>query len=725
MSDVTLTPADLARLRAHVVFTADGRLGDEPSPKPKTVDEFRTTAADIVAIVEEHLDAFVTAQQKKMPKGSTAPVPVLIWAHGGLTTKEQGMATAHRQASWWLANGVFPIHAVWESGFWTTLQDVLGIAPEGERGISDLTDIAVEAAARLLGGRKFWDDMKVDAMAASLGPGDGTPAGGGGYVLAAALRDYMQRNPDRITLHIAGHSAGSIYHSAFVPLLLDADDAVPSVATVTFLAPAVRIDTFEQSLLPWARKGRIEDLSIFTMDSDHEKRDNTAGVYRKSLLWLVSHAFEVEREARILGLQEHLDAAAPTMAYLRQKSERLVLGPVTAGRRTSSGATSHGDFDNDVATMNSLARRVVGTRATDAADDLAEKFGAAAREGFPTPGPEPVASRDATPRKRALCIGIDTYSKKPLTGCVADAKLWATTFADLGFAVTPLHNEKATRDAMLRAMLQLVTTSAAGDVVAIQYSGHGTAVPDLDHDETDAIGNGDEGLCPYDFFEGQLVLDDDLGIIWDAIPEGVSVSLFFDSCHSGTANRDLDDAPPMKVPVDAVARTLDLDADERELFRKARSAPAKDAMRRRARAAVVDAEAGRALESGSRAVREVLFSACQPEQVALETGGHGVFTSDATKILAANPQATNREFHAAVREAMAKLWEQKPAFEPGVGLADLPLLSSVGAATPVAVPLGVGVPLDLPRIAEPGVRTAAIVAILRATADLLEAGGAD
>jgi len=731
MSDPALTKDQLTKLREHVVYTADGGLAETSKPDPETLDEFHTTAADVQAIVSTYLDAFVKARQKEMEDSGqeVGPVPVLIWAHGGLTTKAQGMATAHRQVSWWLANGVFPIHAVWESGFWTTLEDVIGGKQKGQRDITDLTDIAVEAAARLLGGRKFWDDMKIDATAASLGEVEGRPAGGA-YVLAAALRDYVQKNNGAITLHAAGHSAGSIYHSAFVPLLLSGEDAVKSVKTVTFLAPAVRIDTFEQKLLPLARNGGIEDLSIFTMNHDAEKRDNTAGVYRKSLLWLVSHSFEVEREARILGLEEHLRTAGPTLAYLKKKDERLVLGPVSAGTRTSTQARSHGDFDNDGPTMTSLARRVVGTYAVDDDDDIAKKFGSETREAFPPPPAERTVSRGATPRKRALCIGIDAYPRKPLSGCVADAQTWEDALVAQGFTVARLRDQEATREAILREMLELVTTSADGDVVAIQFAGHGTSVPDLDGDDAASGDMNDEALCPIDFFDGQLVLDDDLAVVWDAIPDGVSVTLFFDSCHSGSANRNLSDAlkAEMSIPKGTTARKITLTADERKAFRRARGAEVSDPARRAALEEVMDSEGVRAIDPPSRAVREVLFSACQPDQVALETDGHGVFTTNATQILLANPTATNQEFHAAVREAMAARWEQKPAFEPGVGLAEAPLLSPRGADVPPPPPGGPGKPpapgTDGQRSA-PELRTAAIVAILRATADLIEAGGAD
>ena len=322
----TLSSAELTALRKHVVHTADGRLASAASAKPRTVEDFATTAADVKRMIDVDLAAFVAQQAKKTPAGeATPPVPVLIWAHGGLTDKAAGLLTAERQVAWWKKNGVYPIHLVWESGLKTTLEDVLR-GKRGERGFTDVTDLAVEAAARVLGGRKFWDDMKLDSAGACL-PAVGGGAPGGAFVLAAALRAFMAANSDAIELHIAGHSAGSIYHSHFVPRLFEGDDKVEHVKSVTFLAPAVRVDTFEATLLPLAESGQIENLSIFTMNENHEKRDNTAGVYRKSLLYLVSRAFEAEKDAEILGLEEHLRRSGRTMAYLGDASERLVLGP--------------------------------------------------------------------------------------------------------------------------------------------------------------------------------------------------------------------------------------------------------------------------------------------------------------------------------------------------------------------------------------------------------------
>ncbi|MFE5407373.1 caspase family protein [Microbacterium sp. NPDC056569] len=722
----TLSATDLAALRKHVIHTADGKLTPTAPAKPRDVGQFGTTAADVHRLVTQDLAAFVDQQAKKA-KGDVAPVPVLIWAHGGLTDKAAGLKTAHHQVDWWKKNGVYPIHLVWESGLMTTLADVLSGKATGSRGFTDITDLAVEAAARVLGGRKFWDDMKLDSAAACL-PAlkDGTR--GGADVLAAELRDYMAANQDAIEIHVAGHSAGSIYHSHFVPRLFEGPNPVDHVATVTFLAPAVRLDTFEAQLLPLAETGKIHDVSIFTMDEKHEKRDNTAGVYRKSLLYLVSRAFEAERDAKILGLDEHLRSAGRTMAYLGDDPARLVKGPTSQGRLSSTQATSHGDFDNDVETMMSLARRVLGVPDSDEPDGLTT-YPARTREvgveseGSRTPRPEPTGVRGAVPRKLALCIGIDKYPKDPLSGCVADADSWGAALDAAGFDVEYLRNEQGTRDGILRAMLDKVSTARDGDIVAIQFAGHGTFVPDLDGDETDTFGPSDEALCPVDFRDGELIVDDDLGAIWDAIPSGVAATLFFDSCHSGTVNRGLtrSEFDAKNFPPGTKPRMTVLDGDEVEAFRDKRAAALGDDFRRAAWERVVAVETDRAAEAPAPRgeQREVLMSACQPNQVALETNGHGVFTTAALAVLAKSPGLTNSEFVAAVYDIIDDTYEQRPMLSAAGSLGARVLLSSLhDTVEPTSIKVG----SNGSRTAG-DVRKAAIVAILRATADLIETGG--
>lgn len=70
--------------------------------------------------------------------------------------------------------------------------------------------------------------------------------------------------------------------------------------------------------------------------------------------------------------------------------------------------------------------------------------------------------------------------------------------------------------------------------MVIQYSGHGSFVPDEDGDEPDGT---DECLCPYDVRSQGPITDDELFDLFSARRPGVKVFMISDSCHSGTVAR--------------------------------------------------------------------------------------------------------------------------------------------------------------------------------------------
>jgi hypothetical protein len=73
-----------------------------------------------------------------------------------------------------------------------------------------------------------------------------------------------------------------------------------------------------------------------------------------------------------------------------------------------------------------------------------------------------------------------------------------------------------------------------GDVVLLHFSGHGSNVPDNDGDEADYR---DEILCPHDLDWKNPLTDDWLRATFDKMRDGVSLTVIFDCCHSGTATR--------------------------------------------------------------------------------------------------------------------------------------------------------------------------------------------
>ncbi len=702
-----LTRDQLVAIHPYVIDIPDGRLAEGPSTPPTSVSDFKTTEADVDAIFEDYLPSFIA--------GRTEPVPLVVWAHGGLVDKPAGLAVANLQVEWWKANGAFPVHFVWETGLadslWDAVKDSL---PGRSRGlVEEAKDKAIEVVVRSIpAARGTWGAMKTTAKLAS------EPQKGGAWYFASKLAEFVRANTGAITVHLCGHSAGSIFHSHLLPEILAA--GVPSVSSLDLLAPAIRVEEFKDRVMKKPVLDKIDRLAMFTMSEAFEKKDTCMGVYGKSLLYLVRASLEKEPRAEILGLQECVNRDADLTTLFGapgsgSKGEVMWSKTVGGGPSSSTTSTSHGGFDNNPPTMNSLARRILGH------DDLALGFGSQrALEQALWPTEEEayayiearqagVTQAPVEGRRRALCIGIDAYpAQYRLSGCVADAEAWKLALEQAGFTVELLTNKQATRERMVERIKDLVVSSQAGDVLALQYSGHGTTVEDFNHDEQPEFDGDtalvDEAICPVDFPGGNLLIDDDLGEIWDQLPEGVSLTIFFDSCHSGGSQRDL----TLNVPTtsDAKARIVVLSSRAVAAYRQKRG-------KERTRRAV-----------GDNTERSVFFAACQPDQVAWESNGQGDFTRLAVPLLRqAILGSTNADYFERITRAFGANPRQLPVLRPRP-LASRRLLAPVagkqkaGGAIVDALPDPTPFPTIPPGPVTP--RDRAIAALLRSVAKLIE-----
>jgi hypothetical protein len=298
---------------------------------------------------------------------------VLLYLHGGLNDEK---AVARRVVAFrdvFLANGIYPLHVMWESGIIESLsgmiRDLFTDVEERAGGVADwmkkLRDGLTEAKDRTLEltaavpGTALWREMKENARLASQHP----DKRGGMQLLARHAQAVVRRLGDagkkRWELHVVGHSAGSIFTAYALPHLLAL--GVP-LKSLQFMAPAITVALFKQLLLPAIRSGRCPHPSLFVLD-DSVERGDTVGPYGKSLLYLVSNAFEGRRDTAILGMQRSVEADAELARCFERSIGGLpsVVVAGTGGKPGNvSGSTTHGGFDNDPDTLNSILRRVLG-----------------------------------------------------------------------------------------------------------------------------------------------------------------------------------------------------------------------------------------------------------------------------------------------------------------------------------------------------------------------------
>jgi hypothetical protein len=632
----TLTPAQVQGLRPHLVNLAMGAFSSGGA--------WTTTRADVDAIFTDHLPRALQAARKQ-----GVPLRLVFQAHGGLNNEATGLAIAQKSVAWWTANGIYPIYFTWETGLFETLGQLLRRADDdGARDLADYTsDPLIQETVRLLQAPKIWGGMKLSAQLASSPPSVGqshqVQAGteGGAYYVAQQLAAFCKLYRDDVEVHAVGHSAGALFHSWFIPCALEL--GVPVLRSLHLMAPAVRVDLFKEKLaaLVGPHQG-IDALTLYTMKEDLESDDSCAGVYRKSLLYLIFHALEPQRKTALLGLEESLraDHELSRMFGLDGGPARAEViwsrTPQQRGR-SASQATSHGGFDDDPSTMGSIARRILGK---DDHDRIVEfvSTGTDVRESAQMllqrpPKPSTHIQIDKSqPSRRALCVGINDYPTAPLSGCVADVEVWDSLLAGAGFSVTRLLNNRATRAAIVNSLERMIAASRRGDVLVFQFSGHGTQVPDLNGDEAKGDTAGlDEAICPFDFATGALLIDDDIGRIFSRLPDGVNLTCFMDCCHSGTVSR-------FAMAGAASARPRDRSEHMRFIPASAQLIAAHEHFR-----AAVEPE--RDAERAVAAMREVVFSACLSHEVAWESGGQGEFTVRAAQVLGKGMEGlTNGQF---------------------------------------------------------------------------------
>jgi hypothetical protein len=624
---------------------------------------------------------------------------------------------------------VYPIYFVWETGLFDALRSILEsvarrIPGLGTRDLFDFTtDPLVQEGVRALGGVHVWGAMKTNAALANA-------AKGGARYTAKRLLELVS-NPALIgarplEFHAVGHSAGSIFHSWFLPMAKD--ENLPRFKTLQLLAPAITVPEFEARLARHlGPTGAVESAVMYTMKKSFEEDDDCIRVYRKSLLYLIHHALEPQRRTHILGLDISLRATASVAALFGLNGTPGAPGRMVwsvtknGGGRSSSASTSHGGFDDDALTMSSVAANVLNepqarvpytggdSRSMDGwpianewlegvdvtrmgpsqlprptstgasaplAAQVAHHAAPAAAADLPAP-PRPRPSSSSNGKsgggaRRALCVGIDAYpGPNALTGCVNDTATWARTLTAAGFdVVPPLTDKRATHAAIVAALRDLVTNAKRGDVLVFHYSGHGTQVPDLDGDEgPDGNGN-DQAFVPVDFEDGAFLIDDDIRGLFEMLPAGASLTAFVDCCHSGTNTRML-------------GRNTEVGGEPGRARVLKRTENWEDWMRAHERFRD-HANATRALMVGKRdvvgrnALRWVNFSACLPDEKALEHNGNGDFTRIVTPLLTGDlARFTPRTLQDAVVSAFGERRLQTPFLDCPDSALNLPLLQAV------------------------------------------------
>jgi len=312
--------------------------------------DFRTQESDIEALVTHHLGMARSA----WGLGKHEPVDIAIYAHGGLTSEDGAGETAAKWIPALYEQQIFPIFLMWETDLWSTLkgrlEDIVAGQARTTGGFFDeVKSWWNERLEKLLAtpGTAIWSEMKQNADAIS-----NTSESGGMKLYKACQQSPYFADLSKVRLHLVGHSAGAILHSHVVDRLGGQGWTFESV---NFMAPAVRVDLFEETVVPAIKNGKVKRFNQFHLSDDMEQKDPTCKPilgYSRSLLYLVSQALEHGRSTPILGMEKYFN---DTIASNNLPNVYTWNAP---GKESKS--TTHGGFDDDPVTMASIIALMKG-----------------------------------------------------------------------------------------------------------------------------------------------------------------------------------------------------------------------------------------------------------------------------------------------------------------------------------------------------------------------------
>ncbi|MBB4866648.1 hypothetical protein HNP46_005555 [Pseudomonas nitritireducens] len=308
------------------------------------------------------------------------PKRLVIYCHGGLNSEAAAIDRARAMGRFFLGNGCYPLFLVWKTGLLESIGDIIAdrfrSEPSRAGGIREaLTDASDALLEKTVGrplARPIWSEMKENAEFATL------PTRGGD-LLVTALQNLIATWGEQLEIHLVGHSAGSIILGWLIDVMA-ARDVAKRVKSIHLYAPACTVQFANRHYAP--HDDLMKRLYLDILSDRAERDDNTAAVYRKSLLYLVSNALEGDLRTPILGLANVLDpnyrgwdGSSATGAALSTWRQALAAAGLVQGKQIqllddrqvltcvsppTSTPAAHGCFDNAVDIVSRTLTRITG-----------------------------------------------------------------------------------------------------------------------------------------------------------------------------------------------------------------------------------------------------------------------------------------------------------------------------------------------------------------------------
>lgn len=332
-------------------------LGRKPNPRREDIaGHFVHIDDGRFASEDRYWSSLFDVEETVRNLGDSSRYPhILIYGHGGLNSPSASARRIAAMKNTFKDNGIYPFHIMYDTGLAEELKDLLTGKSEqaNERvgGIPDWLDRMTENLVRRPG-TLIWEEMKRDAAAAFSRAGAGTDS-------LRVFLDALKKQPpaSRKKIHLVGHSTGGIL---FAHLLSAVSRHRFTIESCHLLAPACSMALYQDSYRPvleGKRSLKLKRMHVYNLRDELEQDDKVGSriFYRKSLLYLVSNAFERSKGKPLLGMEIFRDGVGDHV-----NAPQIHYSNGTSSRQTRS--KTHGGFDNDPVTMNHILQDILGRR---------------------------------------------------------------------------------------------------------------------------------------------------------------------------------------------------------------------------------------------------------------------------------------------------------------------------------------------------------------------------
>jgi hypothetical protein len=275
---------------------------------------------------------------------------LLFYCHGGLNSPKSSAKRVKAMTNIFKDNGIYNYHFMYDTGLLEELKDIIKdkkprIPERTAFNITDITDKLIENITRHIG-KALWSEMKKDAGILF------NSQKAGSYVAEVLTPIAVNKG---MKIHIIGHSNGSVMAAYLIERLLKTNSNM-NIATLNLMAPACTCNLFKNKYAGPIANQEIQKTTLYNLSDKLEQRDDVAKAYRKSLLYLVSNAYEGQKKVPLLGMEKFKDDI--DVSSFGNRFE-FVISKGREGQRSAS--RSHGGFDNDIDTLNDILKQVTGS----------------------------------------------------------------------------------------------------------------------------------------------------------------------------------------------------------------------------------------------------------------------------------------------------------------------------------------------------------------------------